>query len=343
MRLLISLLYAVIYNREHRMSSKRRRVSRGTLTNEGALIMTPETTQTLLHSLSSELAALVERIAPSVVRVDDGARLTASGTLWSADGIVVTTSHGVERDEELAIELADGSRHVATLIGRDHDTDLAVLKVDATGLPAIEQAGPADARAGQFALALGRPGVHGLEVTLGLLNARVESQSGGNPEYLLHTDATFYPGFSGGPLVDMSGKLIGLCNLNYGRGRNVALGTPTVAHVVEAIVARGRVQRGYLGVRTQAVTLPESVRTRIALKQAHALMLVGIEEGGPADRGSLMLGDTLLGLDDRTVADVNDLRRYLRAQPAGRQVQVHLLRGGELVHISVTLGAEPTE
>lgn len=305
--------------------------------------MTTETTSTLLHSLSSELAGLVERIAPTVVRVDDGTRLTASGTLWSAEGVVVTTSHGVERDDDLAIELADGSRHVANLVGRDHDTDLAVLKVEASGLPAIELAGPTDAQAGQFALALGRPGAHGLEVTLGLLNARVETQSGGHPEYLLHTDATFYPGFSGGPLVDMRGKLIGLCNLNYGRGRSVALGTPTVAHVVEAILARGRVQRGYLGVRTQAVTLPESVRARLGLQQAQALMLVGIEERGPADKGSLMLGDTVLGLDDRTVADVSDLRRYLRAQAAGREVQVHLLRGGELVHTAVTLGAEPSE
>ena len=305
--------------------------------------MTPETTSTLLPSLSSELAALVERTAPTVVRVDDGTRLTATGTLWSAEGVVVTTSHGVERDEDLAIELADGSRHVATLIGRDHDTDLAVLKVAATGLPAIPLAEPMDAKTGQFALALGRPGTHGLEVTLGLLNARIESQSGGNPEYILHTDATFYPGFSGGPLVDMRGKLIGLCNLSYGRARNVALGTPTVAHVVEAILARGRVQRGYLGIRTQAVTLPESVRARLGLQQAHALMLVGTEEGGPADQGSLMLGDTLLGLDDRTVADVNDLRRYLRSQSAGRQVTIHLLRGGELFHIPVTLGADPSE
>ncbi len=305
--------------------------------------MTEQTTNSLLQSLSTELAGLVERVSPSVVRVDDGTRLTATGTLWSADGVVVTTSHGVERDDDLAIELADGSRHVATLIGRDHDTDLAILKVDATGLAAIELAEAQDAKAGQFALALGRPGTHGLEVTLGLLNARIETQSGGAAEYLLHTDATFYPGFSGGPLVDMRGRLIGLCNLGYGRGRSVALGTPTVAHVAEAILARGRVQRGYLGIRTQGVVLPESVRQRLRLSQAHALILVGIEEGGPADTGNLMLGDTLLGLDERTVADVSDLRRYLRSQPAGRQVRVQVLRGGNVEQITVTLGAEPTE
>lgn len=305
--------------------------------------MTTETTNALLQSLSSELAGLVERVAPTVVRVDDGTRLTATGTLWSEEGVVVTTSHGVERDEDIAIELGDGTRYLATLIGRDPDTDLAVLKVEATGLPAIERAAPEDAKAGQFALALGRPGTYGLEVTLGLLNARIETQSGGAAEYLLHTDATFYPGFSGAPLVDMRGKLIGLCNLSFGRGRSVAIGTPTVTHVTEAILARGRVQRGYLGIRTQAVTLPESVRARLGLKQAHALLLVGIEENGPADQGGLMLGDTLLGIDDRTVTDVSDLRRYLRSHASGKQVKAHLLRGGNLAHIPVTLGAEPTE
>ena len=143
--------------------------------------------------------------------------------------------------------------------------------------------------------------------------------------------------------MDMSGRLIGMCNLNYGRGRNVALGTPTLQHVAEAILARGRVQRGYLGVRTQGVTLQESVRQRLSLTQANALILVGIEEGGPADTGCLMLGDTLLALDGRMVADVSDLRRHLRSQPAGRKISVRLLRGGSPLEVVVTLGAEPSE
>src|SRR5207237_7694862 len=108
-------------------------------------------------SLSSELAGVVEMAAPSVVRVDDGSRLTATGIVWSGDGVIITTSHGVERDEELAIELANGERHAAALVGRDPDTDLAALRVDAKGLSAARQSGSEDARDGQLALARGRP------------------------------------------------------------------------------------------------------------------------------------------------------------------------------------------
>src|SRR3954451_21531499 len=125
----------------------------------------------LLASLSSELAGVVERVGPSVVRVEDGSRLTATGLIWSSDGVIVTTSHGVERDEGLAIETGDGQRHAATLVGRDPDTDLAVLRVSATGLPAVEGAPIDEVQVGHLVLALGRPGSSGLQATVGIISA----------------------------------------------------------------------------------------------------------------------------------------------------------------------------
>src|SRR4051812_173286 len=142
-----------------------------------------------LQGLSQELAGVVERLGPSVVRVDDGSRLTASGIIWTADGVIVTSSHGVERDEELAVELADGSRHAATLAGRDPDVDLAVLRVAASGLRAVERAGPGAVQVGQLVLALGRPGDGGLQATLGLVSARLETERAGQVGYILQTDA----------------------------------------------------------------------------------------------------------------------------------------------------------
>src|SRR5579871_7003815 len=184
--------------------------------------MTQETSAGLLRSLSSELASVVERVAPSVVRVDDGSRLTATGIIWSADGLVATTSHGVERDENLAVERADGTRLPATLVGRDPDTDLALLRVNASGLPAVQRAAPDDVKGGHLVLALARPGNAGLQATLGIISARQDSQNDGQDEYLLHTDALLYPGFSGGPLVDVSGQVVGLINLMFGRGKGIA-------------------------------------------------------------------------------------------------------------------------
>lgn len=295
-------------------------------------------TSGILMNLSSELADVVERVGASVVRVDDGSRLTATGVLWSGDGIVVTTSHGVERDEDIKIVRGDGTALPAVLVGRDPDTDVAALRVQATGLPAIPQAAADDARPGNLALAVGRPGEAGLQVTLGMINSRIETQTNGKPGYLLYSDATLYPGFSGGPMVDMAGRIIGLNNLMFGRRRGVAVGTPVIAEVVTALLAHGRVQRGYLGVRTQPVALPDGLKQ--SLGQESALLLTQVENGSAGEQGGLMIGDLLIRLNETTLRDVDDLRRELRSLHAGQSATVKIVRGGETRDLTVTLGVE---
>ncbi len=297
-------------------------------------------TQSPLAALSQELAGVVERVAPSVVRVDDGSRLTATGILWSADGLILTTSHGVERDEDLAVELASGTRLPAALIGRDEETDLALLRVTAAGLPAVTLADSADVRVGGLVLALGRPGGAGLSATLGIISARLEAQSEGREEFLLHTDATFYPGFSGGPLVNVAGQVVGLMNLSLGRGQGVALGGPVLSHVAEALLAHGQVKRGYLGISTQSVPLAERLRESLSLAQEHGLLVVAVGADTPAEAGGLLVGDTLLALDGQPVQDADALRRRLRAMPAGQAVALTLLRGGQRQELAVMLGAQ---
>lgn len=289
-----------------------------------------------LATFSAELAALVERVAPSVVRVDDGSRLTATGLIWSADGVIVTTSHGVERDEELTVELADGSRHAATLIGRDSDTDIAVLRVEATGLPAIERAEAAEVKVGNLVLALGRPGSAGLQATIGLISSRLETQTHGQPGYIVHTDAVLYPGFSGGALADMNGRVIGLSNRMFGRGMGVGIGVPVLAQVVEALLTHGQIKRGYLGVRTQLVALPASLQSSLQLTQERGLLVVQVEPGSPAEQAGLLLGDTLLALDGQTLQDVDELRQRLIA---GRTITLLTVRGGERRETQATLTA----
>jgi S1-C subfamily serine protease len=293
----------------------------------------------LLVSLSSELAGVVERVAPSVVRVEDGSRLTATGIVWSADGLILSTSHGVERDEDLAIELGDGTRHAASLVGRDPDIDLAVLRVAASALPAIPRADPAEVKVGHLVLALGRPGTAGLQATIGIISARLETERGGQIGYILHTDAVLYPGFSGGPLVDTGGRAVGLNNLMFGRGKGVAIGTPVAAQVADALLAHGRVRRGYLGIRTQRVALPEALRQKLALPQERALLVLQVESGSPAEQSGLLLGDTLLGVNDATLQDADELRQLLRSLQPGQVVTVRIVRGGERLDLTVTLGA----
>ena len=292
-----------------------------------------------LTALSDQLADVVARLAPSLVRVDDGSRLTATGVLWTGDGLVLTTSHGTERDEDLTVELADGTRLPATVVGRDEETDVALLRVQATGLPAIPQADPETVHVGQLALALGRPGSSGLQATLGIVSARQEAQDGGRPEYVLHTDAVLYPGFSGGALVNVHGQMVGLLNLGFGRGMGVALGLPIVSHVADALLAGGAVQRGYLGVSAQPVALPAALKTGLNVTQDHALLVVQVEPGRAADQAGLMLGDMLLALNGKPLGDVDDLRQTLRGLSAGQPLTLQIARGGAAQTLAVTLGA----
>ena len=292
-----------------------------------------------LAALSDQLANVVAQVAPSLVRVDDGSRLTATGVLWTTDGLVLTTSHGTERDEDLTVELADGTRHPASVVGRDEETDVALLRVQATGLPAVPQADPEGVQVGQLALALGRPGSSGLQATLGIVSARQEAQDGGRPEYVLHTDAVLYPGFSGGALVNVHGQMVGLLNLGFGRGMGVALGLPIVSHVADSLLAGGAVKRGYLGVSAQPVALPAALKTSLNVTQDHALLVVQVEPGRAADQAGLMLGDMILALGGKPLSDVDDLRQTLRGLSAGQALTLQIARGGAAQTLAVTLGA----
>src|SRR5436305_11900996 len=276
----------------------------------------------VLAGLSAELAGVVERVGPSVVRVDDGSRLTASGVVWSADGVIVTSSHGLERDEGVVVELGDGARHPVEVAGRDPDTDLAVLRARVSGLPALSAAPPEAVKVGQLALAIARPGEGGLQATIGIISARFDTESAGEPGYIVNTDAVLYPGFSGGLLANIQGEAVGIANRAFGRGSGVAIGMPVARQVVEALLAHGTVRRGYLGVSTQLVPLPANLRERLSLSQETALLVVQVESGSPAEQGGLLLGDTLLAIDGEPIGDVDDLRRQLRRLPVGQQATV---------------------
>ena len=301
--------------------------------------MTTTSNTQSLQQFSSELAGIVAQVADSIVRVDDGSRLTATGLIWSADGLIVTTSHGVERDENITVELADGSVHAATIIGRDNDADVALLRVNAQGLPAVQPGGDEEARVGSLVLVLARPGQSGLQATLGVISGRQDSQKEGKDEYILHTDATLYPGFSGGALVAMSGRVVGMANLLFGRGKGIAVGTPIVANVAHALLTTGKAQRGYLGVSTQQVAISANLKTSLNLAQEAGLLAVQVEPGSGAEKGGLFLGDTLLAINGQVVTDVDTLRQHLRPLQAGQTIDLQILRGGQLHDVQVTLGS----
>ncbi len=296
------------------------------------------TTPNTLANVSNDLAALVAAASPGVVRVEARRRLAASGIVWSADGLIVTAHHVLEQDDGVQVGLADGRSLTATLVGRDPTTDIALLRVPATGLKALPWADPDTARVGHLVLALGRPGPSVL-ATLGVVSALGEgwrTPLGGSVDHLLQTDAAMYPGFSGGPLLDASGRVLGPNTTAILRGLSITIPAPTVRRVVETLLAHGRVRRGYLGVGAQTVRLPAALESQLG--QSIALLLVSVEADSPAGQAGLVMGDTIVAFDGQPTRRLEDLLGQLAGEHAGAAVAVRIIRGGVVQERTVTIG-----
>ena len=291
----------------------------------------------MLAQLSEELAQSVAATGAAVVRVEGRRRIAGSGIVWNGEGVIVTANHVARRDEDINVGLADGSSVKARVAGRDPSTDLAVLRADASGLQSAQQA--QDLAVGHLVLALGRPG-QTVQATLGIVSALGDgpwrTPAGGQVDRYLQSDVVMYPGFSGGPLVDVSGRVLGLNTSALVRGVSLAVPAASVATVVDTLLAHGRIRRGYLGVSTQPVRLPRLVRERLG--QESGLLIVAVEEGSPAGEGGMVMGDTIVSMDGSRVRDHDDLLALLTGDRVGSKVPVQILRGGEERTVAVTIG-----
>lgn len=297
-----------------------------------------ESTQNTLAALSEGMADAVAGAGRSVVRVHGRRRRPGSGVVYAPD-LVLTAGHVLERDEDLSVETADGRTLAARLLGRDHSTDLAVLRVDNLN---VEAATPAegDARVGQLSLAVASPGRgDGPRATFGIISSvggPIKTRRGPRLERYIQTDASPYPGLSGGPLVDVDGKVAGIMVAGWGRGAAFAVPADLAWRVAGALQERGTVKRGYLGILSQPVRLPGG--ENVNLTQKGGLLVVGVEDGSPADRGGLMVGDVLATLDGQPVEDTDDLLVLLSGDRIGRAVPVKVVRGGEPAELEITVG-----
>ncbi len=294
-----------------------------------------------LSDLSQGMADAVAKSAPGIVRVEARRRLPATGIVWSADGLIITAHHVVKRDDNIVIGLADGSRAPAALVGRDPSTDTAVLRAEASDLAPLVETDKKNLGVGHLALALGRPG-KSVQATLGVisaLGAAWRTPWGGQIDRYLQTDVVMYPGFSGGPLVDVDGRLIGLNTSGLSRGVSLAVPTPTLARIAETLLAHGRMRRGYLGVSTQQARLPKPIQKELGQKMG--LLIVSSEADSPAEKGGLTLGDTLIGLAGAPIQHHEDLLAQLSGDRIGTAVPVKILRGGEVKIVDVLVGERP--
>jgi S1-C subfamily serine protease len=307
--------------------------------------MADTTEQLSLSSFSSQLADVVERAAHSIVTVAARPRQAATGILWRTDQetIVLTADHVVEREEDITIVLPDRREVKAQLIGRDPGSDIAALRLAGVELGAESvPAEPAESvRVGSLVLAIGRPGADGPRVSFGAISALEgprRSWHGNEVEGVIYPDVTLYPGFSGGPLVDLAGRVVGMNSSRLTRMNSAALPVATLRRVAATLVTHGRVRRGYLGIGTQQVPLAAALAQKAGLTQDAALLIVTVEPGSPAEQAGLLIGDLIVALAGQPVTDVDALRAQLGADRLGKALPIKLLRGGEPRDVSVTVG-----
>ena len=304
-----------------------------------------------LSDFSAQITQAVENAAASIVAIDARPRVATSGIVWRTGGIIVSTNHTIQRDDNITVALSDGRTTKATLIGRDAGTDIAVLKIDDEAI--AQSLTPADVietskiKVGNIVLAVGRTSAEGgaVAASFGIVNSvsgAWRTWRGDEIERFIALDLAIRLGFSGGALVDTDGQILGVNTSAYGRGLALTIPSETVTRVVDTLLTGGAVAKPYLGIGTQAVPISGNLRERLNLEQTSGLIMLAVEAGGAAEKAGILIGDVLLAIDDKPTLDPADLQAALRSKQAGDAVKAKLLRGGEPVEMPIVLGARPT-
>jgi S1-C subfamily serine protease len=298
----------------------------------------------VLETLSNEFAAAASTAGRSVAAIYGRRWMPSSGIQWQK-GVFVTADHTVRREEDIPVFVEEGQPLKARLAGRDPSTDLAILKIADDAAAPVPQFGDSRSlKIGHLVLALGRSRGSKLVASAGIvggLGGEWEPRRGGRLDQHIRLDLELYPGFSGGPLVDTQGQVIGINTRGLARGRAVTIPLATVNRVVSELLEKGHIARPYLGLAMQPVSLPESLRGKLATPQASALLVMHVEPSSPAEKAGILLGDLLTTVQGRTLEDTADVQRLLGSLKVGDAVQAMVLRAGTPVNLSVTLTDRP--
>jgi S1-C subfamily serine protease len=288
--------------------------------------------------VGNTFADAVERVSPGVVAVLGRKRLPATGTVWDSDetgAVIVTASHAVEREDQISIRLADDTDVAATLLGRDLTRDLAVLRVESAALNAAPIAAE-KARVGTLAMAVGRPFVTSTQASFGSVVFVGSLQFRNFPTgQMIHADATLYPGFSGGPLIDAAGEVLGINTSGARQSGSITIPSPCVTRIVKDIVEIGHVRTAWVGITVQQVDLPDHIREEFPDQQT-AVRVLGIEEGSPAGAAGLYVDDILVTVGDQPLEDVTDLQHILCDELIGESLTVIAWRAETRLEVNVT-------
>ncbi len=268
-----------------------------------------------------------------------------SGVIVSPDGYILTNNHVIEGADQIEVKLSDGREARATLVGRDPDTDLAVLRIGLNKLPVITFGSDANAHVGDVVLAIGYPFGVGQTVTQGIISALGRTQLGINTfENFIQTDAAINPGNSGGALVDANGNLIGINTAIFSRsggslGIGFAVPVSTARNVMQQLISTGQVVRGWIGVEPQDVT--DQLARTLNLPYPEGVVIIGVLRKGPADEAGVRPGDVVLDVAGKPVVNTGQLLNAVAALKPGSEAAIKVLRGGKATTLQVRIGTRP--
>ncbi len=310
----------------------------------------PVIDEALLDSYSRTVTRVVEKVAPAVVNIrvrhggharQDGPGGTGSGFVIAPDGYVLTNSHVVHDASRFEVTVADGRVFSAILVGEDPETDLAVIRINASQLARARLGDSRSVRAGQIAIAIGSPFGFHQTVTAGVVSAlgrSMRSQSGRLIDNVIQTDAALNPGNSGGPLVNSSGEVIGVNTaiIHPAQGICFAIASNTAEFVAAWLIKEGRIRRSWIGVAGQNVAIHRRVIRFHRLAVDHGILVAGFEPGSPASRAGLREGDIIVAFEGEPVSGIDDLHRHLVGAAIGIPAEITVIRHTEKLNLTVT-------
>jgi serine protease Do len=300
-----------------------------------------------LLEVSDQLAATVEAAGRYVVGLRAHPRTPSSGVHWR-QGIIVTAEHTLtQKEAPQMLTLPDGDTQKAELVGRDAATGIAAFRLEAPQLPAAgEFADASKVRAGNLSLVVGRSTRHGgVTASMGVISSvsgAWRTWQGGSMDHHIQLDMGLYPGSNGGAVVDAGGHVIGIATSVFSRLGSIAVPAATVNRVLDSLLKTGYVPRGYLGVGLRPVVIPSSLRDKLTSSET-ALIMLSVEPGSAAEKAGLMVGDLLIALDQKPTIEPEDVQSALGPDSVGKTLTAHVVRGGTLIELPVTVGERGLE
>ena len=296
-----------------------------------------------LIELSDALAQSTARAAASAVAVHTESRGSSSGVIWRP-GVVVTAEHALRRDEEIHLTLPDARVVSATLAGRDPSTDIAVLKCAEAATAVSEFGDVASLKPGSLTLVVGRTRASGPVAGLAVVSLVVAERhtwASASVAPYVRLDIALQPTAAGGVVIDAHGRAVGVATPRFTRSGVIAIPLPTVNRVVDVLLEKGCIPRGYLGVGLQSVRLPDALRQSLGRDEKGAAIVLDVQPNGPAHKAGIVIGDILVSLAGRAVTGLEDIYSQLHGEVIAKPLALKFIRGGAIQETNIVVGERP--